>query len=127
MLHPKIDSTIEDYVVTKIDDQETKLVHEAMQLRINLKARGSLPSNGILPVKAKPFDKNKLVQQSLSTLAYSTIDRAEINNKHYSSDMKRVLSQTPKNLNTIGCEKHATKVSSRIQTAYGIKNSIFEG
>ena len=83
MLHPKIDSTIEDYVVTKIDDQETKLVHEAMQLRINLKATGRLPSNGILPVKAKPFDRNKPTQQSLSTLAYSTFDRADINNKHY--------------------------------------------
>lgn len=55
MLHPKIDSSIEDYVVTKINDQETKLVHEALQLRINLKATGSLPSNGILPVKAKPL------------------------------------------------------------------------
>jgi hypothetical protein len=41
--------------------------------------------------------------------------------------MKRELSQKPKNLNTIGCEKHATLVSSRIQTAYIKKNPIFEG
>ena len=71
MLHPKIDSSIEEYVKTKIDDSEQRLLQDALQLKVKLKAIDSLPNNGILPIRAKMQSKlSKQICPSTETMLY---------------------------------------------------------
>lgn len=53
----------------KVEDSEQRLLQDALQLRVHLQVVDSLPSNGVMPVKAKQGSpaKNNERRSALST------------------------------------------------------------
>ena len=47
VLQPQLDTTIHEYIEIKIDDQEKRLVTDALRLKKNLKAIDKLTHNAI--------------------------------------------------------------------------------
>ena len=66
VLQPKLETPIQDYISIKIDDQERRLVNDALQLKKNLKAIDQLPHNGICTdmVRKTPTQGKQLMRPS---------------------------------------------------------------
>lgn len=92
-MQPKLDSSIQDYVRTKIEDSETRLLQDALQLKVHLQATDNLPSNGVLPVKRRPTAHFAGARRTEA--AYTTFDSGLDSNQDSSqlpqSSMKRLI------------------------------------